>query len=503
MKKTRTLFAALSLSLLLASSSYAQDWKQVGGDVPGDGNTDNSGGAVSLSADGSTLAVGAVNDDDGGNNAGHVRVYSYTNHVWVQKGTDLDGSGAKNNDYFGTSVALSADGNVLVAGAIQNSPNSQNPDLEGYVRVFSWDGSTWNQMGSDLVGSASEDRFGTSVSINAAGTIIAVGAPQTGTNKGYARVYSWDGSSWNLVGSEFEGSANSDRFGSGVSLNAAGDIVAIGAIQNDDGPGSNGGAVYVYHWDGNSWGQLGSALYGEAGGENTGNAISLNAVGDILAIGSSSNDGTATNAGHVRVFKHNFDAATWNQLGSDIDGPVERDELGASVALSADGYTLVAGATQNYTGSPDPAGYVNVYTYNGSSWVTLGSTLSGTDDNGRYGSAVSVSSNGLRVAAGAPNHNPGGNNRGLVQTFQLCTPGLLYYRPSSFGMYNVSISGNDGSIRTLVLDGNEPYTYNWTGPTPANGANPTGLDAGSYYLEVIDENGCDYNGGPWNLREAP
>lgn len=94
MKKTLTAFAALFVSLLITSSSYAQDWKQVGGDIPGDGNGDQSGGAVSLSADGLTMAVGAINDDDGGNNAGHVRVYSYVNNTWVQKGSDIDGIGA-------------------------------------------------------------------------------------------------------------------------------------------------------------------------------------------------------------------------------------------------------------------------------------------------------------------------------------------------------------------------------------------------------------------------
>lgn len=400
---------------------------------------------------------------------------------------------------------MNSNGTRLVVGAIQNPPNNANnpdPDPAGYVRVYSWDGSSWNLMGSTITGSASEDRFGTAVSINNTGNVIAVGAPQTGTKKGYARVYFWFNSSWALVGGDIEGLANGDRFGSGISLSNVG-RVAIGAPQNDDGPSNNAGTVYVYEWDGDAWNQTGADIYGESGNDQIGRAISLNPAGNTIAIGASLNDGTATSAGHVRVFRYNSNIATWNQLGSDIDGAVEKDEFGVSVALSSDGNTVVAGATQNYTGGPDPAGYVKVYKYNGSSWSAVGSTLSGTDVNGEYGSSVSISANGLRIAAGAPEHNPGGSNRGLVQTFQYCNPGMLYYRPSAFGQYNISISGNDGSIRTLVQDGNSPYTYNWTGPTPANGANPTGLNAGSYYLEVIDENGCDYNGGPWNLREAP
>lgn len=130
-----------------AFSTNAQTWQQIGNSVGGESNSDKFGGAVSISADGITMAAGAINDDDGGSNAGHVRVYELVGLNWVQKGADLDGNLA-NADFFGTSVALNDNGTVVVAGGIQNRPGpGAKNDPEGYVRVYSWDGAAWNQMG--------------------------------------------------------------------------------------------------------------------------------------------------------------------------------------------------------------------------------------------------------------------------------------------------------------------------------------------------------------------
>ena len=41
----------------------------------------------------------------------------------------------------------------------------------------------------------------------------------------------------------------------------------------------------------------------------------------IVAVGTGENDGTANNAGHVRVFEY----ALWTQLGSDINGEASLD----------------------------------------------------------------------------------------------------------------------------------------------------------------------------------
>lgn len=87
-------------------------WTQVGAPIAGEGISDFSGGALSLSADGSLLAIGATGNDGGGINSGHVRVYRLVSGTWTQVGADLDGA---ERDGFGYSVTLSADGTRLLA----------------------------------------------------------------------------------------------------------------------------------------------------------------------------------------------------------------------------------------------------------------------------------------------------------------------------------------------------------------------------------------------------
>ena len=68
--------------------------------------------------------------------------------------------------------------------------------------------------------------------------------------------------------------------------------------------------------------QLGSDIDGEAQGDYSGTSVSMNSAGDRVAIGAENNDGTSSNtyydAGHVRVYE--YSNSGWTQLGSDIDG---------------------------------------------------------------------------------------------------------------------------------------------------------------------------------------
>ena len=104
------------------------------------------------------------------------------------------------------------------------------------------------------------------------------------------------------LGSDIDGEAAGDQSGWSVSLSSDGTIVAIGAPEND-GTGSNAGHVRVYHYVGTSWTQLGGDRDGETASDLSGTSVSLSSDGTIIAIGATGNDGTGTDAGHVRVYK--------------------------------------------------------------------------------------------------------------------------------------------------------------------------------------------------------
>ena len=145
---------------------------------------------MSLSSDGAIVAIGAVfNDGVNGNDSGHVRVYEWDGSAWQQKGSDIDGEAAA--DESGLPVSLSADGSIVAIGGYLNDGNGASA---GHVRLYEWDGSAWQQKGNDIDGEAENDYSGYSVSLSADGSIVAIGAfindGINGDASGHVRVYS-------------------------------------------------------------------------------------------------------------------------------------------------------------------------------------------------------------------------------------------------------------------------------------------------------------------------
>ena len=115
-------------------------WTQIGKDIDGepivDPNRnygDQSGSSVSLSSDGSVVAIGAPCNQDAGRNAGHVRVYKNQSGTWTQVGQDIDGD--VTGGWYGSSVSLSSDGSIVAIGAPENNGSNSLVDA-GHVRVF-------------------------------------------------------------------------------------------------------------------------------------------------------------------------------------------------------------------------------------------------------------------------------------------------------------------------------------------------------------------------------
>ena len=335
-------------------------WTQIGSDIVGEATNDGFGISVSISTDGSVVAIGAYSNDGNGTNAGHVRIYKNISGTWTQIGSDIDGEAAR--DQSGIAVSLSSDGSTVAIGAHYNDGNGTNA---GHVRVYKNISGTWTQLGSDIDGEAANDQSGVSVSLSSDGSIVAIGAwsnDGNGTNAGHVRIYKNISGTWTQIGSDIDGEAANDFSGS-VSLSSDGSTVAIGAFNNNDSKGTNAGHVRVYENDNGVyngvWTQLGSDIDGESAGDCYGGAVSLSSDGSTVAIGAQSNDGNGTNTGHVRIYKNI--SGTWTQLGYDIDGEAGGDESGAAVSLSSDGSTVAIGARLN-DGNGTNAGHVRVYT---------------------------------------------------------------------------------------------------------------------------------------------
>src|SRR5690606_11489381 len=209
--------------------NIAGAWAQVGDDIDGEGVLDESGYSVSLSVDGNVVAIGTPGYDGGGDK-GQVRVYQNIADTWTQIGADINGEA--NSNRSGYSVSLSSDGNVVAIGA----PGYDGGGNTGQVRVYQNIADTWTQIGADINGEANSNRSGYSVALSSDGAVVAIGAPfndGNGEDSGHVRVYQNIAGTWTQVGADIDGEGAQDESGSSVSLSADGTVVAVGAPYND------------------------------------------------------------------------------------------------------------------------------------------------------------------------------------------------------------------------------------------------------------------------------
>jgi len=386
---------------------------KIGQDIDGEAAGDQSGYSVSMSSDGSIIAIGAYNNDGNGSNSGQVRVYENILGSWVKIGQDIDGEAA--GDFSGFSVSLSSDGSVVAIGATNNSGNGGS---SGQVRVYQNQLGVWTKIGQDIDGTAPFNLSGWSVSLSSDGYLVAIGSigyNGAGQFLGSTRVFENQSGTWVQVGQTITGEANFDFSGWSVSLSSDGSILAIGATYND-GNGDQAGNVRVFENQSGTWVQIGSDINGENPGDQSGHSVSLSSDGSIVAISATYNNDSGQEAGHVRVYENQ--SGTWVQLGQDIDGESANEQSGQGIGLSADGTILTVGAYSNSTNGAS-SGQVRIYKYVSGTWTHFGSSINGEAANDWSGWSVSLSSDGSKVAIGAPNNDGNGADSGQVRVYDL------------------------------------------------------------------------------------
>jgi hypothetical protein len=359
-------------------------WEQLGIDIDGEAVDDKSGISVSMNSAGDIVAIGAVSNDGNGNNSGHVRVYQYIDtpdgpkpKAWSKLGIDIDGEAA--GDQSGHSVSMNSTGDIVAISSIFN-------DDDGHVRIWKYINDInipgtkiWSMLGQDIDAEAEHDQSGHSVSMNSTGDIVAISSTRNaGDNKGrftgHVRVWKYTDATWQRLGLDIDGDVVGTLSGYSVSMNSAGDIVAIGALRSGGlgGPGRVRVYQFINDTDNPStkpWSQLGNYIDGEDGNDQSA-TVSMNSAGDIVAIGAALNDGNSAgiNYGHVRVWK--YDGFSWSQLGDDIDGEVAGDQSGAAVSMNSSGDIVAIGAI-NATGNDDgdpKSGHTRVFYYRNGEW---------------------------------------------------------------------------------------------------------------------------------------
>lgn len=311
---------------------------------------------------------------------------------WTQIGSSINGEAAFDNS--GQSIAMNSDGTMVIIGAPGNGGSFNGA---GQARVYEYTGGNWVQKGSDIDGEAQYDGSGHAVGMNALGDIIAVTATSSSSSAGQVKIYEWSGTDWTQKGSSLYGDASSSEFGSAVDLSGDGLVIVIGASKND-GSASNAGQVKVFQWGATDWIQKGTSIDGDASSDALGYAVSISASGNSFAVGAPLNSGLNVNGGQVKVYEWN--TTSWVLKGSILYGESYYDRFGGAVSLTGDGNTLAVGAFMN-SGAGTDAGHVRVFEWSGTDWTQKGTDIDGEAADDNSGNAVSISNNGNRVAIGA------------------------------------------------------------------------------------------------------
>lgn len=408
---------------------------RIGGCIYGEAPGDESGENVSLSYDGKTLAIGGFYNSGNGMYSGSVRVYENKSGTWTQLGLDIDGEAA--GDYCGSSVSISGDGSIVAIGSAFNGGNGP---LSGSVRVFKNNLGTWTKIGADIDGETAYDQSSWGLSLSSDGATLAIGAPRNagnGEDSGSVRVYKYLSGSWIQVGADIDGESSSDLSGTTVSLSADGTTVAIASPEND-GNGNNSGSVRVFKNIAGTWTKVGADIDGESAGDQSGWGLSISENGTIIAIGSPNNAGNGISSGSVRVYKNI--SGTWTKIGLDIDGETAGDHSGVTVSLSLDGATLAIGAPEN-DGNGLDSGSTQIYKNISGTWTKVGDDIDGEAAGDQSSWGLALSGDGTALAVGAIYNDANGISSGSVRAYDLSA----VLGNNLFVMSNFSISPNPAS----------------------------------------------------------
>ena len=395
--------------IVFSINTVQAQWYEIG-QIEGIEDGSRAGWSVSVNSDGSVVAYGEVTNSNNGSDAGQVKIYGKTNDNWNQVGQAIQGEQAGGN--FGDAVSLNAEGTIVAVGSPFNEENGVNA---GQVSVFENVNGNWVQMGQNINGESAFNNSGRTVSLNASGTILAIGShynSNNGTQSGHVRVFEYTNGSWVQLGLDINGESQFDESGWSVSLSDDGTIVAIGAKYNDAN-GYDKGQVRVYNYQNGSWTQIGEDIDGEADNDLFGFSVSINSNGSIVVIGGIHNEANGSLAGHVRVFE--YTNGSWTQMGDDIDGE-EGENFGYSVSISDDGLTVVIGAI-NGDGQEVNSGLARVYNFNNGNWSQMGGTIEGEVTGVYFGRSVSMNSDATSIVIGIPSSGANNSLSGKVKIF--------------------------------------------------------------------------------------
>jgi len=245
---------------------------------------------ISLAASGNVLAIGGT-IDSASIGASWIFTRNSTTGNWTQAGSKLVGTGTEGATSQQGRVVISADGTTLASGGFSDNTNIGAV----WMFVIGADGN-WSQQGSKLVPAiyTGTPRFGFSVALSADGNTLAMSGYSESSSAGGVWIWKRANSVWSiqtpakLLGTGSAGTTQQQ--GTGISLSADGNTLAA------SGPNDNTlqGAVWIWTQSGGTWTQRGSKLVPS-------DATTTGTVSFGISVALSANGGTLVAAGYYNM----------------------------------------------------------------------------------------------------------------------------------------------------------------------------------------------------------
>ena len=345
------------------------------------------GRAVSVSGD--VVVIGAA-DDDNATDSGSAYVYRWNGTSYDE--FKLTASDSRHLGHFGYSVAVSGD-NVVVGAA---------SDLGAYV--YHWNGTSYDEI---KLTSSNGVFAGYSVSIS--GDVLVVGTHtdnENGTHSGSAYVYRWNGSNYDEYKLTASDGTEYDYFGCSVSV--SGDVVVVGAREDDDN-GSDSGSAYVYRWNDTSYDEFKLTASDGAAGDYFGSSVSVS--GDVVVVGAYMDDDNGDNSGSAYVYRWN--GTSYDEYKLTASDGAASDYFGQSVSVSGD-IVVVGSPLDSDDGLYSGSAYY--YQWNGTGYEEVKLAAANTAGD-QFGCSVAIS--GDKVVIGAIYDDDNGVSSGSAYVFDL------------------------------------------------------------------------------------
>ena len=363
------------------------------------------GSSAAISPDGETLFIGAMGDvSDSGITGGAVHIFTKdARNFWMYQkkitAENTDSLTLVNSDQFGSSIAISSDGNTLFVGA--SGDNTGGTD-RGAMYIFigggdgSWTYSAKLADGSNGISLGDDYQFGSSAAISPDDNTLFIGvigdSVTGGTMNGAVYTFEKDSTgSWtyqNKINHDSGGILleSNSQFGSSVAISPDGSTLFVGSRLDSAKEGEHG-VVYVFTKPNSVW-TYSSKITDRGGslpGENDyfGSALALSSDGDTLFIGSQFDNTGGEKRGAIYVFSNLL--GDWVYSAKIADGVnnlelANNDQFGASIVVTPDNKTLIVGADKDDPGETNtgaiytfssPNTHVNLSTATGHDTVTL------------------------------------------------------------------------------------------------------------------------------------